>query len=114
MSIFMQEESIMKISKKTNPYLESTADRYVSKDKPVYSLSTSVDIQYVWENNRPTSEIKDYRLWFAQEGLPPFAVKFYTEPVAPKFLAKVNFEKLAGLEMKSNVFFQADVVKEIK
>lgn len=50
-------------------YSTTTANDYVNPSKPVYSLSTELKEQRVFENGRPTSEIKAYKAWFSQEGL---------------------------------------------
>lgn len=104
----------MKIINRSSQYLESTANQYVSIDKPVYSLSPSVEVKYRWEDNRPTQEVSGYQLTFIQEGLPPFNVKFDTEPSVPKFLGKVVFDQLSALEVRANVYFRAGGVKEAK
>ncbi|MBS9334834.1 hypothetical protein LQZ24_02115 [Fructobacillus sp. M1-13] len=104
----------MKIVNKSNQYLESTAAQYVSTAKPVYSVSTNAEIKYKWKDNKPTNEVSGYQLTFVQEGLPPFNVKFDAEPTVPKFLGKVALEQLEALEIRTNVYFKASSVKEVK
>ncbi|CCF24184.1 Putative uncharacterized protein [Leuconostoc citreum LBAE C10] len=104
----------MKIVNKGSQYLESIALQYVATDKPVYSISSSVELKYKWENSKPTKEITGYQISFVQEGLPPFNVKFKSEPTLPKFLGKVSFDQLEALEVRSNVYFRANDLKEVK
>ena len=44
----------------------------------------------------------------------PFTVKFEQKPELPPFLAIVEFEKLEGIEIRSNVYFKADSLKVVK
>ena len=61
-----------------------------------------------------TEEITGYKLFFAQEGVNPFAVKFVEKPKLPKFLSEVFLEKLEAIEIRSQVYFRAESVVEKK
>lgn len=95
-------------------YSETTAQQYIKTDKPVQSVSSFIEVQYEYLNNQRTNNIKGYKLWFIQEGLNPFSIKFENKPDLPKFLSLVEFENLQGIEIRSNVYFKADSVKVVK
>ncbi|MDA3974612.1 hypothetical protein PF023_11290 [Enterococcus thailandicus] len=104
----------MKTRYKQGGYSTQTAKEYVDTNKPIYLLSTELEEQYKFEDNKRTDEITGYKAWFSQEGLPPFSVKFENEVTLPKYMALIQFENLKGIEIRYNVYFKADDLSEIK
>lgn len=103
----------MKIKNKSG-YSKYTAEKYVDVKLPIYSLSCDLETQYKYEDNKRTDEITGYKSWFSQEGLPPFQVKFTKEIQLPKYLSLVEFEKLEACEIRYQVYFKANDIKEVK
>jgi hypothetical protein len=95
-------------------YSIETAATYIDSSKPVYSLSVELEPQHKWQNNEPTEEIIGYRAWFSQEGLEPFEVKFASKVKLPNYLAKVEFDQLEACEVRTQVYFRAAGLKEVK
>lgn len=91
-----------------------TTSKYIVPALPIYSLSTELEVQRVFENGRPTNEIQAYKVWFVQEGLEPFQVKFLEEIELPDFLSVVEFDNLEACEIKRNVYFRANGINEVK
>lgn len=97
----------MKIRNNRNGYSHELATTYILNDKPVISLSTEAETQYVWNNGRRTNKIGGYQAWFAQEGLGPFKVKFENNPQLPQFLSAVHLKDLKACQVKNNIYFKA-------
>lgn len=97
-----------------NGYEERIADKYLSDKKPFINVSSEIEIQYKWIERKRTEEVTGYKLFFAQEGVNPFAVKFERKPELPKFLSEVTLEKLEAIEIRSKVYFRAESVVEKK
>ncbi len=123
-----------------NCYEERIAEKYVTKKKPfinvsseieiqhnwvegkptkevvgyIINVSSEIEIQHNWVEGKPTKEVVGYKLFFAQEGVNPFAVKFAEKPELPKFLSEVTLEKLEAIEIRSKVYFRAESVVEKK
>lgn len=95
-----------------NNYDEATTKKYLSEEKPIVNVSSEVEEQYRWVEGKCTDEILAYRIYFAQEGVNPFAVKFEKKPKLPLFLSEVTLEKLEAIEIRSKVYFRAENVKE--
>jgi|GEM_PF-206842 len=112
--IKMPKEIFMKIKKSQNSYNENTAKRYISDDKPIISVSSEVETQYNWVDGKRTDEVTGYKLFFIQDGVPPFLVKFEKKPSLPPFLSEIQLDKLEAIEIRSNVFFRAEGIKIIK
>ena len=93
---------------------ERIAEKYVTKKKPFINVSSEIEIQHNWVEGKPTKEVVGYKLFFAQEGVNPFAVKFAEKPELPKFLSEVTLEKLEAIEIRSKVYFRAESVVEKK
>ncbi|MFT8425150.1 MAG: hypothetical protein ABF682_02425 [Liquorilactobacillus sp.] len=72
----------------------------------VYSVETTA--KYL------ADEIKGYKLYFSQEGVNPFAVKFEKMPSLPPFLSEVKLDNLEAIEIHSNVYFSAEGVRVVK
>ncbi|QDW98244.1 hypothetical protein [Staphylococcus agnetis] len=104
----------MKIRNKKGGYSIRVAREYIDPSLPIYSLSTELEIQYRFDEKKPTNDISSYKAWFIQEGLPPFTVKFIEEVTLPTFQALVSFENLQACEVNRNVYFKADNIKEVK
>lgn len=104
----------MKAIKRNGGYSTDTANNYIDSNQLIYSLSTDLEVQHKWQENRPTDEVIGYRAWFSQEDLEPFAVKFDNQIKLPAYLSKVSFENLEGCEVRNNVYFRADSLKEVK
>lgn len=95
-------------------YSEATARKYIQPDIPVQCVTTFIETQYEYVDNQRTDTIRGYRVWFIQEGVNPFAVKFETKPTLPPFLSMIEFENLQGIEIRTNVYFKADGMKVVK
>ncbi len=95
-------------------YSETTANSYLSDKKPIISVSAEIEIQNKWVEGKRTEEVTGYKLFFVQEGVNPFAVKFAEKPKLPKFLSEVALEKLEAIEIRSRVYFRAEAVEEKK
>lgn len=104
----------MKAIKRNGGYSTDTANNYIDNNQPIYSLSTELEVQHRWEDNRPTDEIVGYKAWFSQKGLEPFEVKFEDQIKLPDYLSKVSFDKLEACEVRNNVYFMAASLKEVK
>lgn len=99
---------------KNNHYSEETAQKYIKSDLPMRCVSSFIETQYEYVENKRTEKIIGYKLWFAQEGLNPFSVKFTKEPTLPAYFSLIEFEELQGIEIRNNVYFKASTMKEIK
>lgn len=104
----------MKTKNSQNAYNEETARQYISNDKPIINVSSEVEIQYKWIDGKRTDEITGYKLYFSQEGVNPFAVKFEKKPTLPPFLSEVKLDKLEAIEIRSNVYFRSEGVRVVK
>ena len=82
-------------------YSDTTANKYVKVNKPIHSVSTEL-------------EIIAYKATFVQEGLEPFQIKFKDKIKLPEFLSLVEFDNLQAVEVRYNVYFKADGIKEVK
>lgn len=104
----------MKAIRRNGGYSIDTANNYIDSKKPIYSLSTELEVQHKWQDNRPTDEVIGYKGWFSQKGLEPFQVKFEDQIKLPTYLSKVNFESLEACEVRNKVYFKAVALKEVK
>lgn len=104
----------MKAIKRNGGYSADTANNYIDNKQPIYSLSTELEVQHRWRDNRPTDEITGYRAWFSQNGLEPFQVKFDNQIKLPTYLSKVIFENLEACEIRNKVYFKSAALKEVK
>ncbi|MCO6548099.1 MAG: hypothetical protein J6583_10030 [Gilliamella sp.] len=104
----------MKAIRRNGGYSTDTANNYIDSKQPIYSLSTELELQHKWQDNRPTDEVIGYRAWFSQEGLEPFAVKFTSQIKLPSYLSKVRLDSLEACEVRNKVYFKADSLKEVK
>ncbi len=59
-----------------NIYDEMTVKKYLSDRKPFINVSSEIEVQYKWIEGKRTDEVTGYKLFFVQEGVNPFAVKF--------------------------------------
>lgn len=98
----------------SNQYSEATARKFIVPDVPTKCVTSFIEAQYEYADNQRTDNIKGYKLWFVQEGLNPFTIKFDKKPELPTFLSIVEFENLRGIEIRSNVYFKADGLKVVK
>lgn len=98
----------------TNQYSEAVARKFISSSVPTKCVTTFIETQYEYVDKQRTDNVKGYKLWFIQEGLNPFTIKFTKKPALPPFLSIVEFENLQGIEIRSNVFFKADDLKVVK
>lgn len=98
----------------TNQYSEATAQKFINSNIPVKCVTSFIETQYEYVEKQRTDNIKGYKLWFIQEGLNPFTIKFDKKPDLPSFLSIVEFENLQGIEIRSNVYFKADKLKVVK
>ena len=105
----------MKISHSSqSAYLDTAAKKYVDSTKPTYSLSSEIENQFEYVDNKRTNKVIGYKLWFSCEGIPPFAVKFAQKPELPAYLSIVEFNSLEAIEIRANVYFRADGLKVVK
>lgn len=77
----------IKTKHKKSGYSATTATEYVIPTKPIHSLSTELE---------------------------PFQVKFEDKVKLPEFLSLIEFENLQAVEVRYNVYFKADGIKEVK
>lgn len=104
----------MKTQKRKSGYSTNIAEQYINNKKPIYSLSTELEVQYKFEDGQPTEEINSYKGWFSQTDLPPFQVKFDNKISLPNYLSIIEFENLEACEIGYNVYFRAKSLKEVK
>lgn len=104
----------IKTKHKKGGYSATTATEYVKPDKPIHSLSIELEPQQLFEDGKPPGEIIAYKATFVQEGLEPFQVKFEDKVKLPEFLSLVQFDNLQAVEVRYNVYFKADGLKEVK
>lgn len=104
----------MKIKNSQSKYNEETAKQYISADKPIINVSSEIETQYNWIEGKRTDEVTGYKLYFAQEGVNPFAVKFVENPSLPPFLSEVKLDNLQAIEIRSNVYFRSEGVRVVK
>ena len=104
----------MKARNRKSGYSVNIANEYLDNKQAICCLSTELEPQFNFEDGKPTSEIIAYRAWFSQKGLPPFTVKFEDKIELPNFMSLVAFENLQACEVRYNVYFKADSVKEVK
>ncbi|WP_178085210.1 hypothetical protein [Streptococcus ruminantium] len=104
----------MKTRLKNTGYSTTIANDYINPIEAIYSLSSELEEQQVFEDNKPTGEINGYKAWFVQKGLPPFQVKFEKKIKLPDFMTLVQFDNLRACEVRYNVYFKADNIKEVK
>lgn len=97
-----------------NQYNSETARKFIMGGVAVQCTTSHIETQYKYVDKHRTDEITGYKLWFVQEGLNPFVIKFDKEPELPPFLSIVEFENLQGIEIRSNVYFKADTLKVVK
>lgn len=112
--IFAKKEKFMKTKNSQNAYNEETARQYISNDKPIINVSSEVETQYNWIDGKRTDKVTSYKLYFTQEGVNPFAVKFITKPSLPPFLSEVKLDKLEAIEIRSNVYFRSEGIRVVK
>ena len=104
----------IKTKHKKGGYSATAATEYVIPTKPIHSLSTELEPQQLFEDGKPTGEIIAYKATFVQEGLEPFQGKFEDKVKLPEFLSLIEFENLQAVEVRYNVYFKADGIKEVK
>lgn len=104
----------MRIKNSINSYNETTAQKYISDNSPIISISSEIEVQYNWIEKKRTDEITGYKLYFVQEGVSPFSVKFTKKPVLPPFLSEIKLNKLEAIEIKNSVYFRASEIEGIK
>jgi hypothetical protein len=109
------EEIPMKLNNtRSNSYSVDTAKKHIDLSLPIQCVTSFIEIQHKFIDNKRTDEITGYKLWFIQKGLNPFTIKFEEEPELPDFLSIVEFEQLEGIEIRSNVYFKAKKLKVVK
>lgn len=104
----------MKTKNAQNAYNEETAKRYISDVKSIISVSSEVETQYNWIEGKCTDEVTGYKLYFVQDGVNPFAVKFARKPSLPPFLSEVKLDKLEAIEIRSKVYLRAEGIRVLK
>ena len=104
----------IKTKHKKGGYSATTAMEYVIPTKPIHSLSTELEPQQLFEDGKPTGEIIAYKATFVQEGLEPFQVKFEETIELPAFQSMIQFDTLQACEVKYNIYFKANGIKEVR
>ncbi|EMK3850198.1 hypothetical protein AAD008_002100 [Listeria innocua] len=104
----------MRTKSSTNSYSETTVPQYISPEKPIINVSSEIEVQYNWVDGKRTDEITGYRLYFSQDGVNPFAVKFKKKPPLPTFLTEVKLDTLEAIEIRSKVYFRAEGIRVVK
>ena len=97
-----------------NSYDEAITRKYLSDEKPIINVSSEIEPQRRWDGEKYTDETLAYKIYLAQEGVNPFAVKFEKKPKLPPFLSEVTLEKLEAIEIRSKVYFRAESIEEKK
>ena len=104
----------MKTRNRKSGYSTITANEYIDNKQGIYCLSTELEPQQLFEDGKPTGEIIAYKATFIQEGLEPFQVKFEDKIKLPDFMSLIQFDNLQAVEVRYNVYFKADGIKEVK
>ncbi len=104
----------MKTRNRKGVYSTITANEYIDNKQGIYCLSTELEPQQLFEDGKPTGEIIAYKATFIQEGLEPFQVKFEDKIKLPDFMSLIQFDNLQAVEVRYNVYFKADGIKEVK
>lgn len=104
----------MRAIRRNGGYSADTANNYIDNNQPIYSLSTELELQHKWQDNRPTDVVIGYKAWFSQEGQEPFEVKFDNQIKLPSYLSKVRLDSLEACEIRNKVYFRAANLKEVK
>ena len=104
----------MKTRNRKGSYSTITANEYIDNKQGIYCLSTELEPQQLFEDGKPTGEIIAYKATFIQEGLEPFQVKFEDKIKLPDFMSLIQFDNLQAVEVRYNVYFKADGIKEVK
>lgn len=104
----------MKTRNRKGGYSTITANEYIDNKQGIYCLSTELEPQQLFEDGKPTGEIIAYKATFIQEGLEPFQVKFESKIKLPDFMCLIQFDNLQAVEVRYNVYFKADGIKEVK
>lgn len=112
--LFKLKGSVFMKRRNTSGYSAKLVTTYLDMAKPIRNLSTELTPQYEWVDNKPTDKIVGYRAWFIQEGVDPFTIKFTNKVKLPKYLGKAEFDGLEACEVRNNVYFRAESVKEVK
>ena len=95
-------------------YTTTLADKIISQKQPIYSLSTELEPQQRFEEGKPPGEIVAYKAWFVQEGQAPFQVIFEDTIELPAFQSMIHFDTLEACEVKYNIYFRANGIKEVR
>ena len=104
----------MKTRNRKGGYSTITANEYIDNKQGIYCLSTELEPQHLFEDGKPTGEIIAYKATFIQKGLEPFQVKFEDKIKLPDFMSLIQFDNLQAVEVRYNVYFKADGIKEVK
>ena len=104
----------MKTRNRKGGYSTITANEYIDNKQGIYCLSTDLEPQQLFEDGKPTGEIIAYKATFIQKGLEPFQVKFEDKIKLPDFMSLIQFDNLQAVEVRYNVYFKADGIKEVK
>lgn len=113
-TIKLMRYKTMKTRNSQSSYSQETTAKYIADDKPIYNVSSEVETQYNYIEKKRTDEVKGFKLYFSQEGVNPFAVKFAKMPSLPPFLSEVKLDNLEAIEIRSNVYFRAEGVSVVK
>lgn len=104
----------MKTRNRKGGYSTITANEYIDNKQGIYCLSTELEPQQLFEDGKPTGEIIAYKATFIQKGLEQFQVKFEDKIKLPDFMSLIQFDNLQAVEVRYNVYFKADGIKEVK
>lgn len=104
----------MKTRNSQSSYSLETSKKYITEEKPIYNVSSEIETQYKYIEHKRTNEVTGYKIYFTQEGVNPFAVKFTKQPSLPPFLSEVKLDNLEAIEIRSNVYFRAEGIRVVK
>ena len=104
----------MKIHRKSG-YSEETRRAFLSDDAEIKIISQTLTPVYVWEEGKPTDQVKAYRGWFTSPEVDePFTVSFKSSFTLPSYLSKVKIKDFEGCEVKNEVYFRGSGLEVIK
>lgn len=104
----------MKIRRKPG-YSKETRKLFLPDGVEIRLISQELTPVYVWENDKPTTQVKNYRAWFTSpEVEEPFTVSFENKFDLPSYLSKVKISSFEGCEVGKNVYFRGSGLEVVK
>jgi len=104
----------MKIHRRPG-YSEETRRAFLSDNAEIRIISKSLTPVYVWEDEKPTDTVKNYRVWFTSpEVEEPFTISFKNKFDLPPYLSKVKVSNFEGCEVGKNVYFKGSGLEVVR